>query len=144
MAGPAIRAVNIAEVLADKHGVSLISTARCSFRHDRVRCLHATGRRLREAIAGADVVIFQGFVSYQEPWLLGSDKILVVDLYDPMHFEQLEQLRERPLAERHTTMDLTVRALNEQLARGDLFLCASEAQRTLWLGQLSALGRINA
>jgi hypothetical protein len=150
MAGPAIRAFHIAELLAegsdghDAHTVSLISTTRCSITHPKVRCQHASGSRLRAALDGTDVVIFQGFVSYQEPWLLGSDKILVIDLYDPMHFEQLEQLRERPLTERHTTMDLTVRALNEQLARGDLFLCASEAQRTLWLGQLGALGRINA
>jgi glycosyltransferase involved in cell wall biosynthesis len=144
MAGPAIRAFQIAEQLSATHEVALISTARCSLTHSQLRCLHASGRRLRDAIAGAEVVIFQGFVSYQEPWLLSSDKILVIDLYDPMHFEQLEQLRERPTGERHTTMDLTVRALNEQLARGDLFLCASPAQRTLWLGQLSALGRINA
>jgi glycosyltransferase involved in cell wall biosynthesis len=35
------------------------------------------------------------------------------------------------------------RVLNEQLARGDFLMCASEKQRDFWLGQLSALGRIN-
>jgi glycosyltransferase involved in cell wall biosynthesis len=34
--------------------------------------------------------------------------------------------------------------LNEQLLRGDLFLCASEKQRDLWLGHLASLGRVNA
>jgi glycosyltransferase involved in cell wall biosynthesis len=34
-------------------------------------------------------------------------------------------------------------ALNDQLSRGDFFLCASEKQRDFWLGQLSAVGRIN-
>ena len=33
--------------------------------------------------------------------------------------------------------------LNEQLARGDFFLCASDKQRDFWLGQLAAVGRIN-
>jgi glycosyltransferase involved in cell wall biosynthesis len=33
--------------------------------------------------------------------------------------------------------------LNEQLIRGDFFMCASEKQRDFWLGQLSALGRVN-
>ena len=33
--------------------------------------------------------------------------------------------------------------LNEQLTRGDFFLCASERQRHFYLGQLAALGRIN-
>ena len=33
--------------------------------------------------------------------------------------------------------------LNEQLTRGDFFLCASGKQRDFWLGQLAAVGRIN-
>ncbi len=33
--------------------------------------------------------------------------------------------------------------LNEQLRRGDFFLCASDKQRDFWLGQLAAVGRIN-
>jgi hypothetical protein len=45
--------------------------------------------------------------------------------------------------ERTATLDLTIRMLNEQLVRGDFFVCASEEQRHLWLGQLSAFGRLN-
>jgi glycosyltransferase involved in cell wall biosynthesis len=37
----------------------------------------------------------------------------------------------------------TKTVLNEQLLRGDFFLCASTKQRDFWLGQLAALGRIN-
>jgi hypothetical protein len=33
--------------------------------------------------------------------------------------------------------------LNEQLLRGDFFLCASTKQRDLWLGHLTSLGRVN-
>jgi glycosyltransferase involved in cell wall biosynthesis len=66
----------------------------------------------------------------------------VADAYDPMHLEMLEQGREQPRA----TWELLVRSrtalLNQQLGRADLVLCASERQRTLYLGQLAALGRI--
>jgi hypothetical protein len=33
--------------------------------------------------------------------------------------------------------------LDDQLRRGDFFLCASEKQRDFWMGALAALGRVN-
>ena len=33
--------------------------------------------------------------------------------------------------------------VNEQLRRGDFFLCASARQRDFWIGQLTAVGRVN-
>ena len=98
---------------------------------------------MRAAVGDAQVVVLQGYISYRAPWLMRSDKIIVVDLYDPLHLEQLEQLGDRPPLERQALLDLTVRVLNEQLVRGDFFLCASEEQRHLWLGHLGALGRLN-
>lgn len=143
MAGPAIRATNIAAALAAEHDVTLISTAACEIERPGFRCRFVPWHGLRRAVADAPVVIFQGFVSYHAPWLLRSDKILVVDLYDPVHLEQLVQLADRPLLERRATNDLSVRVINEQLVRGDFFLCASDQQRHLWLGQLAAMGRLN-
>jgi glycosyltransferase involved in cell wall biosynthesis len=144
MAGPAIRAFHIAEQLSGDHDVVLISTAECSITSAAFECRSVSWRQLRAAVGEAEVVVLQGFVTYRAPWLIGSDKILIVDLYDPLHLEQLEQLGDRPLPERQAMLDLTVRVLNEQLVRGDFFLCASEEQRHLWLGQLAALGRLNA
>jgi glycosyltransferase involved in cell wall biosynthesis len=144
MAGPAIRAFNVAEQLAAAgHDVTLISTAECAISHASFVCRHAPWSSLRKAVGDAEVVVFQGFVSYHAPWLMRSDKILVIDLYDPMHLEQLEHLKDRTSVERRATHDVTIRVLNEQLARGDFFLCASEEQRHLWLGQLAAFGRLN-
>jgi hypothetical protein len=143
MAGPAIRAYHIAEQLCARHDVTLISTARCDTSHSGFACRYAAWPALRRAVGAAEVVILQGFVSYHAPWLLHGDKILVIDLYDPMHLEQLEQLRDRTPLERRATHDLTVRVLNEQAVRGDFFLCASEEQRHLWLGQLAAFGRVS-
>jgi hypothetical protein len=143
MAGPAIRALRIAEELSSDHEVLLISTARCSITHPAFECRVAAWSQLRSAVGDAEVVILKGYVSYRAPWLIRSDKILVVDLYDPLHLEQLEQLGDRPPPERQAMLDLTIRVLNEQLVRGDYFLCASEEQRHLWLGQLGGLGRLN-
>lgn len=143
MAGPAIRALHIAEELGRRHDVVLISTAECSITDPPVPSRYASWAQLERAVADADVVVLQGFVTYHAPWLVRGDKILVIDLYDPVHLEQLEQLKQRGAVERRATHDLTVRVLNEQLVRGDFFLCASEEQRHLWLGQLAAFGRLN-
>jgi glycosyltransferase involved in cell wall biosynthesis len=144
MAGPAIRALHSAEALAARqHTVELISTARCDYTHPSLTCRYVAWGQLRAAVRDAEVVVFQGFVSYHAPWLLAGKQILVIDLYDPIHLEQLEQLADRSLLEQRATIDHTVRVLNEQVSRGDFFLCASEQQRALWLGQLAALGRLN-
>jgi glycosyltransferase involved in cell wall biosynthesis len=144
MAGPAIRAVAIADELAKAHEVTLISTVRCTIQRPGVVCVAALGSRaLRAAVGDAEVVVVQGYVTYAAPWLIASDVVLVVDLYDPLHLEQLEQLASYPPGEAQAMLDLTVRVLNEQLLRGDFFLCANEEQRHLWLGHLGALGRIN-
>jgi glycosyltransferase involved in cell wall biosynthesis len=143
MAGPAIRALHIAEALAPQHDVTLVSTARCTIHREAFTCRYVPWAGLRAAIGEAEVVIFQGFVSFHAPWLIRGEQILLVDLYDPVHLEQLEQLADRSAMERTATLDLTVRVLNEQLVRGDFFVCASEEQRHLWLGQLGAFGRLN-
>ncbi|MCU1656034.1 MAG: glycosyltransferase family 4 protein [Pseudonocardiales bacterium] len=143
MAGPAIRAFHVADELSRSHDVRLISTAACDIASAAFECRATSFGGLRAAVGDAEVVVLQGYVTYRAPWLLRSDKILVVDLYDPMHLEQLEQLGDRPPLERRAMLDLTVRVLNEQLVRGDFFLCASEEQRHLWIGHLGALGRLN-
>jgi glycosyltransferase involved in cell wall biosynthesis len=64
-------------------------------------------------------------------------------VYDPLHLEQLEQARDTDGESRERIVRDAVAVLNEQLLRGDFFLCASPKQRDLWLGHLSALGRVN-
>jgi glycosyltransferase involved in cell wall biosynthesis len=91
----------------------------------------------------ADVIIFQGHALHHFTTLQSSDKIMVADLYDPMHLEQLEQGREFGTAQWNAQVAGATEVLNQQLARCDYFLCASERQRMFWLGQLAGLGRVN-
>jgi len=144
MAGPAIRAWEIAKALAPHHDVLLLSTSGAKVTHPDFRVMASGGTRLRRHTDWADVVVFQGLLLDEAPWLVDSDKILVADVYDPMHLEQLEQARDLGPGGRALAVRETTRILNEQLARADFALCASEKQRDFWLGQLAAQGRVNA
>ncbi|WP_447924832.1 glycosyltransferase [Georgenia muralis] len=144
MAGPAIRAWEIAKVLSSSHDVRLLSTAGCEVSSDRFEVGHAVGLDLWPHTRWADVIIFQGFLLEGAPWLASSNKILVADIYDPMHLEQLEQAKDLGPDGRAMSIRETTRVLNEQLKRADFLLCASDKQRDFWLGQLAGQGRINA
>ncbi|MET0420442.1 MAG: glycosyltransferase [Acidimicrobiia bacterium] len=143
MAGPAIRAWHMALALASEHDVELVSTLRCNLEHDDIEVRHAEGDDFVAAVRRADIVIFQGNLMALYPELRTTDRIIVADIYDPFHLEVLEQTRDLPARERRATVDACVSVLNEQIARADFMLCASDKQRDFWLGQLAAVGRIN-
>lgn len=144
LAGPAIRAWEMAAALSADHPVRLLSTEGVSgVSDDRFELVHAQGDDLRAHTDWADVIVFQGFLLEGAPWLVDSDKILVADIYDPMHLEQLEQAKDLGPEGRREAISSVTEVLNRQLARADFFLCASEKQRDFWLGQLAGLGRIN-
>lgn len=144
MAGPAIRALQIATALAGEHEVTLATTSDCELeRSDLTVTRVSTQRGMAELERWADVIVFQGHLMEEFPVLRTTHKPLVVDIYDPFHLEQLEQARDLPEDERRTVVNNATVVLNEQILRGDFFLCASEKQRDFWLGQMAALGRIN-
>jgi glycosyltransferase involved in cell wall biosynthesis len=143
MAGPAIRAWHMAQILAREHDVELVTTVRCELEHPDFRVRHVDNAELRALNDWADIVIFQGNVMAVHPWLRRSQKVIVTDVYDPFHLEVLEQAKGQDSEGRRDSARVTVEVLNEQLARGDFFLCASDKQRDFWLGQLAGLGRIN-
>jgi glycosyltransferase involved in cell wall biosynthesis len=79
----------------------------------------------------------------QIPSLKTSNHLVVADIYDPMHLEQLEQTRDLGADQRAQVVDAVTAVLSTQLRRGDFFLCASERQRHFWLGHLAAIGRLS-
>lgn len=146
MAGPAIRAWNIALALSGEHDVHLVTTNPLADPPPAPFRVSAGKRHELEApIAWADVVVLQGHVLELAPSLKKqhSGKIVVADLYDPMHLELLEQ--GKGVADDKRAADLVgvTRVLDAQLERGDFFLCASERQRHFWLGHLAAMGRLS-
>ena len=122
-AGIGIRFLEMRNVLtADGHDVTLLSAP-------------VTPEQLRDASANADVAVVQGHIA-NDFFAHASAVPTVVDLYDPFIVENLHYDDERIFAHDHATF------LNS-LLRGDLFLCASEAQRLFYLGAMLSVGRVN-
>ncbi|KZB82319.1 glycosyltransferase [Amycolatopsis regifaucium] len=146
MAGPAIRAWNISATLAAEHDVHLVTVNPLADPPPApFQVSAATRRELEAPIAWADIIVLQGHVLELAPALKKqyAHKIVVADLYDPMHLELLEQ--GKGVADDKRAKDLigVTKVLDAQLERGDFFLCASERQRHFWLGHLAALGRLS-
>ncbi len=143
MAGPAIRAWAMAEALSAEHDVELVTTGTCTITHPRFTCRSVGLADMRGLERWCDILVFQGLILSMFRWLVDSDKILIADVYNPFHLEQLEQAKDQGAEGRARTVSDCTTALNDQLSRGDFFLCASDKQRDFWLGQLSAVGRLN-
>jgi GT2 family glycosyltransferase len=146
MAGPGMRAWKIAEALSEQNDVRLLTWNVANRKSDRfaverVPLQHERAMKAHEE--WADVIFFQGYALHHFQTLQRSNKIMVVDLYDPMHLEQLEQARDHGDVGWRAQVQATTGVVNAQLERGDFFLCASERQRLFWIGQLAALGRVN-
>jgi glycosyltransferase involved in cell wall biosynthesis len=147
MAGPAIRSWNMALELSRDNEVALVTTTSLEAGLEAPFAVHqihpGEDARFGELERWTDVIVFQGHGMNQFAVLRTTDRIVVADIYDPMHLEMLEQGREQPRA----TWDLQVSTardvLNQQLALADFFLCASERQRLFYLGHLASLGRIS-
>ena len=145
LAGPAIRAWEMSVALSATHPVRLLSTNGVEgVTHERFEVHQAVGEEIVTHTDWADVIVFQGFLLEAAWWLVGSNKIIVADVYDPMHLEQLEQAKDLGEQGRRGAIRDVTNVLNKQLARADYLLCASEKQRDFWIGQLAVLGRVNA
>src|SRR5205085_11590441 len=84
-----------------------------------------------------DAMVVTGPTLEQLPALKGLGVPIAVDLYDPFLYENLA---------RGVTWDEHeggIRTLAEQARCGDFFVCASERQRDLAIGMLTAWGRVN-
>jgi len=127
-AGIGIRFVEIARVLeGDGHAVTTLSPDS-----------GLTPENLLARSAESDVAVVQGHVA-NDFFAHAKPIPTVIDLYDPFIVENMHYFASRGaevFQHDHAT-------LLHSLLRGDLFLCASEAQRLFYLGLLLAVGRLN-
>lgn len=143
LAGPAIRSLEIAKALSGEFECLLATTKSNDLKHPSVSTISTRHRSLKKLVTWADIIVFQGLLISENPWIADTEKILISDLYDPFHLEVLEQKKKSTISLRLRSTRDTTDALNRQLRRADFFICASERQRNFWLGQLAAEGRIN-
>ncbi len=141
MSGPAIRAFELAKALAGTAHVTVAVPEPTDVTAPNVSTAAYTDAeslvRLAEA---ADVTVVQGYTLHRVPGLARVPTLLVVDLYDPWIFENIELHNGEPYGDRALQGDVAV--LNELLDTGDFFICASERQRDYWLGMLAARDRL--
>lgn len=136
-AGIGIRFIEIARVLrADGHDITILSPDAGAV--EGCTAAPLDGATLRSVSSTSEVAVLQGHVAnvfFQEAHPIPT----VVDLYDPYIIENLHYYAERGdqvFRHDHAT-------LMSSIAKGDYFLCASEAQRLFYLGLLLAAGRLN-
>jgi len=154
MAGPGIRVWELSRQLSRSFSVVLAipdySPPRSAREQETgafriVRYGLSPSSAMRDIAGKSRVIIIQGYILSKMPFLKSLPAHLVCDLYVPFPLENLfvhrlltPHLRDRMRIHVH---DLEV--FNEQLLCGDHFLCANDRQRSLLLGALLALDRID-
>ena len=98
---------------------------------------------LRQSAMHADVILLSGAMLAQFPFLLRTHARLVIDLYDPILFENLHYFKDEPLSVQKAKNAADIEMMNALTTAGDFFICGSERQRDFWLGVLAANGRVN-
>jgi glycosyltransferase involved in cell wall biosynthesis len=150
MAGPAIRCWEVARVLGREFQVTLaapiagqperIEVNLLPYRHN-----DPSSRAELEAFATthADVVVSNGYLVTQLPFLQHLAVPWVADLYIPTPVESLAWHQEADSERRDEEAHHAWRATRRVAQTADWFLCASERQRDFWLGVLAAYGRLD-
>jgi GT2 family glycosyltransferase/glycosyltransferase involved in cell wall biosynthesis len=148
MAGPGIRAWEIACTLSEQFDVTLAAPGKPERSYPGLRVVGyemdaPDYSGLNPHVNSADVVLAMGSLFTEIPRLQHLSKPAIVDLYDPRELEKLAEsltIQEQY----HLGIDLeSMLHLRLEGAAGDFFICANERQRDFWLGALLAAGRIN-
>lgn len=145
MAGPAIRALELARALAGANEVSISAPGLTALPDSRIRPVDAgfeDYERLSRAVDDAEIVVAQALPARLLSQLPSRGVELIADLYNPTVFEVLEAGREKGPAARRRQQRTVARAAGSMLAAASRVMCASEPQRDLWLGMMASLGRI--
>ncbi|MFM8560532.1 MAG: glycosyltransferase [Solirubrobacterales bacterium] len=146
MAGPAIRALELARVLSAGNDVSLSAPGLAGAGlEDGITAVDAGFEdydALSTAIEEVELVVAQALPPRLLSRLPELGTRLIADLYNPTVFEVLEAGRDKRPPSRRRQQRAVARAAGAMLAAASRVMCASEAQRDLWLGMMAALDRV--
>ncbi len=143
MAGPAIRVLELARVLAERCEVTVAAPGPSDLGDAPVALLEARLSdfdRLLAAIRQHDVVVAQRLPPQLLRYVARLPVRFVADLYNPQMIEVLEAVGNG----RSSSPRRAWRSMLGQCAVADLVICASEKQRDLWLGGMGLAGLIDA
>lgn len=143
LAGPGIRAWNIAETLSKEFFVRLAVPNKTDMKHETFEIVCLTQENFAGYAHWADVVIVSGTIFARYEGLRYLKKPLIVDLYDPYNIATLIEQKDGAMDERLKSYEEIKGILIDELYHGDFFLCANERQRDYWIGMLTTIGRVN-
>ena len=148
MAGPGIRAVELARALAEHHSVRLaapvgsepVDSGMPFFEFDGAR-----GATIDAALEGTEVVVTDPLPPAVARRIPDGSRRWLVDLYNPEPFEGLEAHRLGRGAVHRRILDVVrTDRLLFAAQTGSAFLCANDRQRDMWLGFLAAERRLGS
>lgn len=145
-ASPAIRALEMVKFLRQNtpHSISLMGPGEDVSLPDGVtRYYPKTFLGSLQLFLKHDIIIAPSFKLSHLLILNFLKRSIILDAYDPVPLEILEQHRESPDKQKKFMQYFHTRVLNFALQRADLILVASQRQRHWYLGLLSALNRID-
>lgn len=155
MAGPAIRAFELARALAESppgaFNLTVFSPHKTTPEFEQeiegklpanMRLVTGQGKaQLYNLASSMDGMFIQANVLKPFPALTNLGKYIAVDLYDPYLFSVLVQYQTNGVAA-DASFRLMHRVLERHMTACDFSVCASERQRDYWIGRYCAQGRI--
>lgn len=143
MAGPSIRVWEFAKALSNQHTVTVVAPNSPDIQSDTFQLISVNDPRLKTIEKKADAIILQNL-----PVMLGirikkNRTRIIIDAYDPLPLEILEQYKDAPIKERDKIYSGVLTNLLFNFRMADGIICASEKQRDLWLGLLMGQGLID-
>lgn len=145
-AGPAIRALELANFLATHtpHAISLMGPGEALELSPGIVRFSPTGlAHAWRIFRQHEVIIAPAFKLSHLLMLTWMKKTVILDAYDPVPLEILEQHRDSVHGKKYFMQWFHTQVLNLALLRADVIWCASDRQRAWYLGLLSGLGRID-
>jgi len=146
MAGPAIRAFELAGAMAAECDVTLAAPSPSVFPEGLEFSTRETplegDTEFEAELGNFDVVVVQLWPIHRTRYLAGRVKRLVLDMYCPVYLESLEASRGQDERSRGAWHGWMATEISNALRAADFILCASERQRDLLLGAMMVSGRI--
>jgi glycosyltransferase involved in cell wall biosynthesis len=142
MAGPAIRYWELSTRLSNYYEVWLVSSKDIEIESGKINLVRMSYKNRSKIFESAKAVILQ---EVDTSILKLKNKFnfeIIYDAYDPVVFETLEISKDLPLQQAQALRKMSQASVDLNLATSDKLICATTKQLDMWIGALSAHGRI--
>jgi glycosyltransferase involved in cell wall biosynthesis len=146
MAGPAVRALELARSVARHCHVTLAAPAPSVLEEEGIELVEARDEdfgRMLECLRTHDVVVAMQLPAQLLRYVQKLPIRYVADLYNPLMIELLEAMADAGAPREHSVARRLTQKVRAQCAVADFVVCASEKQRDLWIGGIGLAGLID-